>query len=102
MSYFIYFLIFILAGVTWSRVLESIIITEVNINGYENVHFALSLKWRPSNVQYPGSLCHTRSDSLCHTLTLSSCHTLVLQQFLSHNVEQLDQLIVVAMGEDFL
>lgn len=36
MSYFIYLLIFILTGVTWSRVLESIIITELNINGYES------------------------------------------------------------------
>ena len=35
MSYFIYFLIFILAGITWSRVLESVIITELNINGFE-------------------------------------------------------------------
>ena len=36
MSYFIYFLIFILAGVTWSRVLEDIIITELEANGYES------------------------------------------------------------------
>ena len=36
MSYFIYFLIFILAGVTWSRVLEDIIIIELKANGYES------------------------------------------------------------------
>jgi len=36
MSYFIYFVIFILAGVTWSRVLEDIIVTEVKANGYES------------------------------------------------------------------
>lgn len=36
MSYIIYFLIFILAGTTWSRVLEDIIITELKANGYES------------------------------------------------------------------
>jgi len=36
MIYLIYFVIFILAGITWSRVLEDIIIKEININGYES------------------------------------------------------------------
>jgi len=35
MNYLIYFVIFILAGIIWSRVLESIIITELNVDGFE-------------------------------------------------------------------
>lgn len=36
MSYIIYFLIYLLAGITWSRVLEDVIRSELKINGYES------------------------------------------------------------------
>jgi len=36
MSYIIYFLIYLLAGKTWSRVLEDVIRSELKINGYES------------------------------------------------------------------
>ena len=36
MSYIIYSLVYVLAGITWSRVLEDVIKSEVNINGYES------------------------------------------------------------------
>ena len=36
MSYIIYFLIYLLAGKTWSRVLEDVIRSELKINGYDS------------------------------------------------------------------